>query len=94
MYQIFQIQNEKKIICAARESNPGRKNGNLAWYHYTSGAVFDPLILDKNQTLLKFGLVFTTLPHVAGSDIGVVPLRIYVLNKHSPASSVGRAWDS
>ena len=28
----------QKINCAARESNPGRKNGNLAWYHYTSGA--------------------------------------------------------
>ena len=26
-------------LCAARESNPGRKNGNLAWYHYTSSAV-------------------------------------------------------
>ena len=24
--------------CAAQESNPGRKNGRLAWYHYTSGA--------------------------------------------------------
>ena len=35
-------ENEIKDItrkrCAARESNPGRKNGNLAWYHYTSGA--------------------------------------------------------
>ena len=30
------IQN----TCAARESNPGRKNGNLAWYHYTSGAIW------------------------------------------------------
>ncbi len=29
--------------CAARESNPGRKNGNLACYHYTSGA-FQPWI--------------------------------------------------
>ena len=28
-----------KKPCVARESNPGRKNGNLAWYHYTSGAV-------------------------------------------------------
>ena len=25
-------------MCTARESNPGRKNGNLAWYHYTSSA--------------------------------------------------------
>ncbi len=31
--------------CAARESNPGRKNGNLAWYHYTSGAVIYEKIL-------------------------------------------------
>ena len=30
-------------MCAARESNPGRKNGNLAWYHYTSGAVLSLL---------------------------------------------------
>ena len=28
-----------KYYCIARESNPGRKNGNLAWYHYTSGAL-------------------------------------------------------
>ena len=27
-----------KYYCIARESNPGRKNGNLAWYHYTSNA--------------------------------------------------------
>ncbi len=36
-------------FCAARESNPGRKNGNLAWYHYTSGALdiwFQLLILN------------------------------------------------
>ncbi len=31
--------------CADRESNPGRKNGNLAWYHYTSGAVIWKWIL-------------------------------------------------
>ena len=29
---------EKENNCAARELNPGHKNGNLAWYHYTSGA--------------------------------------------------------
>ena len=28
-----------KKMCVARESNPGRKNGNLAWYHYTSDAL-------------------------------------------------------
>ena len=28
----------RKKMCVARESNPGRKNGNLAWYHYTSDA--------------------------------------------------------
>ena len=33
------VKKKKKRTCAARESNPGRKNGNLAWYHYTSGAL-------------------------------------------------------
>jgi hypothetical protein len=33
------VCNRKKItICAARESNPAHKNGNLECYHYTSGA--------------------------------------------------------
>ena len=26
----FRLKNKKKVSCAARESNPGRKNGNLA----------------------------------------------------------------
>ena len=30
--------NQDKNCCTARESNPGRKNGKLAWYHYTSSA--------------------------------------------------------
>ena len=38
-----------KRICTARESNPGRKNGNLAWYHYTSGA-------DVTDTSWKYGI--------------------------------------
>lgn len=33
-----------KAKCAARESNPGRKNGNLTCYHYTSGADADARI--------------------------------------------------
>ena len=37
-----------KMICVARESNPGRKNGNLAWYHYTSDA---PLIMITKQEI-------------------------------------------
>ena len=31
-------KKEEKKLCTARESNPGRKNGNHAWYHYTSSA--------------------------------------------------------
>ena len=89
----YLIKNCIIINYVARESNPGRKNGNLAWYHYTSGAVFKPRILEKNQTPLKFGMVFTSSAP-RGSDLGIAPIRIYVLNKHSPASSVGRAWDS
>ena len=29
---------ESKMSCASRESNPDHKNGNLVWYHYTTGA--------------------------------------------------------
>jgi hypothetical protein len=39
--------------CAARESNPGRKNGNLAWYHYTSGAVVNNGILTLFYSLIS-----------------------------------------
>ena len=39
---------EAKWACAARESNPGRKNGNLAWYHYTSGAIYVVRIMCLN----------------------------------------------
>ena len=39
MFTGIGMNHEKnKKLCAARESNPGRKNGNLAWYHYTSSA--------------------------------------------------------
>ena len=38
-YRKYLPQKYKKNICVARESNPGRKNGNLAWYHYTSDAI-------------------------------------------------------
>ena len=54
----------------------------------------NPLFWTKTRHSWSLVWFSPALPHVAGSDIGVVPLRIYVLNKHSPASSVGRAWDS
>ena len=38
-----------KKYCAARESNPGRKNGNLACYHYTSGALIETVLKQKKQ---------------------------------------------
>ena len=41
-----------KKYCAARESNPGRKNGNLACYHYTSGALVNELQLEKNNFIM------------------------------------------
>ena len=34
----IESDGNKNNGCVARESNPGRKNGNLAWYHYTSDA--------------------------------------------------------
>ena len=40
--------------CAARESNPSRKNGNLAWYHYTSGAIFHVKIKNKTVSFIFF----------------------------------------
>ena len=39
VWKDYLIKNCIMINCVARESNPGRKNGNLAWYHYTSDAV-------------------------------------------------------
>ena len=55
VYWCFKLQSKAKKMmkihiyikkgCTARESNPGRKNGNLAWYHYTSGADTQILVL-------------------------------------------------
>ena len=42
VWKDYLIKNCIIINCVARESNPGRKNGNLAWYHYTSDAPGDP----------------------------------------------------
>ena len=52
-YMWMALETTKKVIelgkriwemhslkyCADRESNPSRKNGNLAWYQYTTGAI-------------------------------------------------------
>ena len=84
----------QNCLCTARESNPGRKNGNLAWYHYTSDATAFHQIFVENHKPLKLVWFSPALRHVWRFDFGIVPHRIFVLNKYSPASSVGRAWDS
>lgn len=42
-FYIFTSREKKKGMCAVRESNPGRKNGNLPWYRYTNGAPWMPM---------------------------------------------------
>ena len=44
----------RKSYCAARESNPGRKNGNLAWYHYTSGAYSSEIRMAEPETFFPY----------------------------------------
>ena len=90
----WQKQSHSKKFCVARESNPGRKNGNLAWYHYTSDAMTFHQISVENHKPFKLVWFSPALHHVWRSDVGIVPHRIFVLSKYSPASSVGRAWDS
>lgn len=36
--KLWKRKKKQRKTCTARESNPGRKNGNLAWCHYTSSA--------------------------------------------------------
>ena len=55
---------EEKRMCAARESNPGRKNGNLAWYHYTSDAMAFHQISAENHKPLKLVWFSLALDHV------------------------------
>ena len=55
-------------MCTARESNPSHKNGNLVWYHYTSGAcvaylVTDDLIYIQQIIPSEWGQNITNLIH-------------------------------
>ena len=58
------------MSCTARESNPGRKNGNLAWYHYTSGATAP--FETQNTTLSLYTKVLFSQPSMEFSSILVI----------------------
>ena len=78
----MQFSEIKKTGCAARESNPGRKNGNLACYHYTSGALLDVLFTlksDLNSRKLKVKVILRSI------------FMNFIISLHNPCISINES---
>ena len=72
-------------LCAARESNPGRKNGNLAWYHYTSGAntlKFRPPNIIADETPSPMGTHISTFYTLVDKACNVANVCVDIVQSH------------